>query len=114
VEEVELRRRVSIYRTDRTALDVAGRVVILVDDGLATGATMRAAATAVRRQRPARLIVAVPVGLSGGCAEMNHLVDDIICTWMPQEFYAVGQAYETFDQTTDEEVQRILRAAQHD
>lgn len=107
-ELVELRRRQSAYRGERPPLRVAGRVVILVDDGLATGATMRAAVTACRQERPERIVVAVPIGLSGTCDELREVADEVVCTWTPMAFFAVGQGYVHFDQTTDDEVRELL------
>jgi putative phosphoribosyl transferase len=107
-EREELKRRQHAYRDDRPPLEVAGRTVILVDDGLATGATMRAAVAAVARERPARLVAAVPVGSAEACAELRDVVDELVCVSIPEPFWAVGQAYETFEQTTDDEVRRLL------
>jgi predicted phosphoribosyltransferase len=86
--------------------------VFLVDDGLATGATMRAAVAAVRSQNPARIIVAVPVASKDTCREVGALVDELVCLWTPRPFRSVGQAYQNFEQTTDGEVREILDAAQ--
>ncbi len=110
-EEVELVRRQGAYRAGRPALELTDRVVILVDDGLATGATARAAVAAARREHPARLVVAVPVGSREACADIGQVADDVLCAWMPDDFAAVGQAYENFDQTSDDEVRQILGAA---
>lgn len=107
-ESDELRRREQAYRRGREAAPVAGRIVILVDDGLATGATMRAAATAVRRQNPARLVVAVPIGSPRTCAELAELVDELVCPWMPRRFAAVGQGYRDFGQVDDATVTSLL------
>ena len=107
-EAVELARRQQEYRGDRPAVVVTGLTVILVDDGLATGATMRAAIAAVRHETPARITVAVPVGSPDTCDEIRDLVDELICLYAPQRFWAVGQAYENFGQTTDAEVRSIL------
>jgi predicted phosphoribosyltransferase len=111
-EQQELKRRERAYRGDRPKLDVRGRTVILVDDGLATGSTMRAAAMALREQQPARIIVAVPVSSPSSCNEFKALVDDCICVVTPEPFYAVGLWYEDFRQTTDEEVRRLLAQAE--
>jgi len=108
-ESEELKRRQHAYRDDRPPLEVEGRTIILVDDGLATGATMRAAIAAVRGERPARLVAAVPVGSREACDEIGQLVDQLVCLSVPQPFWAVGQAYERFDQTSDEEVRRLLK-----
>ena len=104
----ELRRREQAYRGDRPPLDVCDRVVILVDDGLATGSTMRAAVEAVRRQRPARVIVAVPVGGDEGCRLLSTIVDQVVCPWIPRNYAAVGQAYRNFRPVEDDEVRRVL------
>jgi putative phosphoribosyl transferase len=112
-EQRELDRREQAYRGNRRPPQVHGRIVILVDDGLATGSTMRAAVTALRQQKPARLIVAVPVAAASTCQEFQEQVDLIICATTPEPFYGVGQWYEDFSQTTDEEVRNLLeRAAQ--
>jgi putative phosphoribosyl transferase len=110
-EERELVRREEAYRGDRPRLDVKGLTVILVDDGLATGATMRAAVTALRRQRPKRIVVAVPTAAPDTCDEFRAEVDEILCGMTPTPFYAVGAWYEDFSQTTDEEVQQLLKTA---
>ena len=93
------------------SVPIEGRVVILVDDGLATGSTMRAAVLAVRRLIPAELVVAVPVGARETCRALAEVVDDVVCALMPEPFTAVGLWYENFDQTTDEEVRRLLAAS---
>src|SRR5438132_5129314 len=110
-EQRELERRERDYRGDRPAPDVRGRIVILVDDGLATGSTMRAAVTALRRQDPARIVVAVPVGAPETCAEFQDQADEAICARTPEPFYAVGLWYRDFSQTTDEEVHDLLKRA---
>lgn len=107
-ERQELRRREGRYRGERPPLAVAGRTVILVDDGLATGASMRAAVVALREQRPAEIVVAVPVAAPETCAEFRTEVDKIICAETPRPFYGVGMWYDAFPQTTDEEVHRLL------
>jgi putative phosphoribosyl transferase len=109
----ELKRRETLYRGQRPAFNVSGRTVILVDDGLATGATMRAAAVTLRKQNPARIIVAVPVGALDTCNDFKADVDETVCLEMPEPFYGVGQWYVDFSQTTDEEVQRLLAQARH-
>lgn len=116
-EEAELARREREYRgvpargSHRRPPDVAGRAVILVDDGLATGSTMRAAVEAVRHQRPAEIVVAVPVGAPETCAAMNLVADQTVCAYMPDRFAAVGLWYEDFSQTTDDEVRALLAEA---
>jgi putative phosphoribosyl transferase len=109
-EEEELRRRERIYREHRPPAEVRGRTVILVDDGLATGATMRAAAAALRVQHPERLIVAVPVAPPETCESLRQEVDDVVCALAPEPFLAVGNWYDDFTQTSDEEVRELLRA----
>jgi len=102
------------FRGDRPPPDVRGRVVLLVDDGLATGSTMRAAVAALRRQQPARIVVAVPVGAPDTCAEFQDEADEAVCARTPEPFYAVGMWYDDFSQTTDEEVRDLLsRAPDH-
>ncbi|MDP5181416.1 phosphoribosyltransferase family protein [Blastococcus sp. BMG 814] len=108
-ELAELRRRAEAYRGARPAPVVAGRHVVLVDDGLATGASMRVAVTAVRANGPARLTVAVPVGPRSALAELAGAVDDLECPLAPTGFRSVGQAYDDFSETSDEEVLEALR-----
>jgi predicted phosphoribosyltransferase len=112
-ERQELVRREAVYRGDRPELEITDRVIVLVDDGLATGSTMLAAAQALRRHAPKRLVVAVPVGAPDTCDAFRDEVDDVICGAAPERFYAVGQWYEDFSQTTDDEVQQLLTAASH-
>ncbi len=107
-ELAELERREQAYRDGRPPLDVRGKVAILVDDGLATGSTMRAAVAALRRLGPARIVVAVPVAAAATCAELRHEVDEVVCALTPEPFYAVGLWYEDFSQTTDDEVRELL------
>jgi len=112
-EQRELERREQLYRGDRPPPDVRNKTVILVDDGLATGSTMRAAAAALREQGPDRIVVAVPTAAPETCDEFRDTVDDIVCAITPDPFYAVGLSYEDFSQTTDDEVCDLLaRAAQ--
>src|SRR5262249_35017952 len=110
-EQQELERRERTYRGDRPPPEVRGRTVILVDDGLATGSTMRAAVAALRRLEPARLLVAVPVGAPGVCADFQDVADEAVCAETPEPFYAVGLWYGDFSQTTDEEVHELLERA---
>jgi predicted phosphoribosyltransferase len=107
-ELAELRRRETTYRGDRPPLDLRARAVIVVDDGLATGATMRAAVVAVRRQAPERITVAVPIGSPTACAALAPDVDEVVCLRAPLSFRAVGQAYDDFTATSDEEVRAAL------
>lgn len=108
-EEVELQRREREYRGQRPALDPRGRTVILADDGLATGSSMRAAAQALRLRRPAKIIAALPVGSPEACAALALDVDSFVCLNRPDRFQAVGQWYERFDQIADTDVQQLLR-----
>ena len=110
-EQKELQRREQLYRGGRPAPEVRGRTIILVDDGLATGSTMRAAVAALRQQGPARIVVAVPVGAPSTCDEFRADVDQIVCGFTPEPFYGVGQWYEDFSQTSDEEVRELLDLA---
>lgn len=110
-EGAELQRREREYRGDRGRLELSGRTVVLVDDGLATGSTMRAAALAVRGSGPRRLVIAVPVAAEQTCAELRSEVDELICAYMPAPFHAVGLWYEDFGQTSDEEVRELLERA---
>jgi putative phosphoribosyl transferase len=107
----ELERREAAYREGREPPDLEGKTVILVDDGLATGSTMRAAALAVRRQNPARIVVAVPVAAAETCDAFREDVDEIHCGLTPQPFHAVGLWYEDFSQTSDDEVRELLARA---
>lgn len=110
-EQRELERRERIFRDDRSPPDVRGRVIILVDDGIATGATMRAAVTALRQLQPARIVVAVPVAAPDVCEKFRAEADEMICVCTPEPFYGVGQWYEDFAQTTDAEVREMLARA---
>jgi predicted phosphoribosyltransferase len=107
----ELERRERAYRGDRPPPEVRGRTVILIDDGLATGASMRAAVAALRAQNPARIVVAVPTAAPETCAAFESEVDEIVCAMTPEPFYGVGRWYEDFSQTTDEEVRALLEEA---
>jgi predicted phosphoribosyltransferase len=110
-ERVELERRERAYRDGRPLVAVEGRIVLLVDDGLATGSTMRAAVLAVRRLRPASVIVAVPVGARQTCQALREDADEVVCPFTPEPFSAVGLWYADFSQTTDEEVRQLLARA---
>ena len=107
-ERLELDRRDRLYRDGRQLAPVRDHVVILIDDGLATGSTMQAAVIALKRLEPARIVVAVPVGARDTCERLSRLVDEVVCLTMPEPFQAVGLWYETFSQTTDEEVRQLL------
>src|SRR5438876_9037533 len=112
-ETTELQRREQIYREGRPAPELRDRIAILVDDGLATGATMRAAVKALRQRGAAKIVVAVPVGPPDTCHEIEEQADETICLSMPEFFQAVGQYYEDFSQTSDEDVRELLaRGAQ--
>jgi putative phosphoribosyl transferase len=113
-EEAELARRQELYRGDREPPAVAGRVAIAVDDGLATGATMRAAVSALRALGPARVVVAVPVGARRTCQELGEVADEVVCARMPATFQAVGQWYTDFAPTTDAEIRRLLSDSRRD
>jgi putative phosphoribosyl transferase len=110
-EQRELERREALYRAGRAAIPVRGRTIVLTDDGLATGASMKAASKAVRAKGPHRLIVAVPVAARQTCDELRDDVDEVICAETPEPFMAVGSWYEDFRQTTDEEVRLLLEKA---
>ena len=107
-ETEELHRREQAYRGGRPPVDVVGKTVILVDDGIATGASMRAAVRAVRAGEPAQVVVAVPVGPPSACRELAEEADDVVCATMPSGFEAVGQVFEDFHQVTDDEVRELL------
>ena len=107
-EGTELARRQQAYREGRPPLDVSGKVVIVVDDGLATGATMRVAVVALRTHGPARIVVAVPVGARSTCGELQGEADEVVCLRAPLTFMAVGQWYQDFSPTTDEEIRALL------
>lgn len=111
-EEQELQRRERLFRGERAPPDVRGKTLIVVDDGLATGATMRAAVAALRQGGAARIVVAVPVGAPETCAALQRAADEVICAMEPEPFYAVGLWYRDFEQTSDGEVQELLRAAE--
>jgi putative phosphoribosyl transferase len=109
--EKELERRANLYRGARPSLKVEGLTVLLVDDGIATGSSMRAAIDALRQMKPARLVVAAPVAPLSTCNRLKREVDELVCVHTPEEFYAIGQFYEDFSQTADEEVAELLRRA---
>jgi predicted phosphoribosyltransferase len=111
-EVQELERRERVYRAGRDPPNLTGKTVILVDDGLATGSTMRAAAQAVRRYDPARIVVAVPVAAKETCDEFRDVVDEIECAITPRPFHAVGLWYQDFTPTSDEEVRELLTRAE--
>lgn len=107
-EAAELARREQVYRRGRPRLDVRERVAVVVDDGLATGATMRAAVSALRAQSPARVVAAVPVGSVETCVQLRDEADEMICLRTPTSFHAVGQWYDDFTQVTDDEIHALL------
>ncbi len=108
-EQLELERREALYRGDRRAVDLAGKTVVLVDDGLATGASMRAAVLAARARRPAAVVVAVPVASRQARDALSHVADDVVCATVPEPFLGVGASYDDFRQTSDAEVTRLVR-----
>jgi putative phosphoribosyl transferase len=110
-ERLELERRDTLYRAYRPFPDLAGRVVVIVDDGLATGATMRVAVEAVRVRHPARIIAAAPVASGLACEALREVADDCVCAASPEPFYGVGRWYDDFSQTTDQEVITLLDSA---
>lgn len=110
-ETIELERRERIYRGDRAPLSLAGKTVVLVDDGLATGASMEVAVDAARTHDPAAVVVAVPTGPPSTCARLRGIADAVVCLDTPRGFFAVGQWYEDFRQTTDEEIIALLHEA---
>jgi len=107
-ELTELSRREQAYRGNRPEPEIRGRTAILVDDGLATGSTMRAAAQALAMKEPAKIVVAVPIASPDTCEALSHEVDEIVCAVTPEPFYAVGLWYDDFDQTTDDDVRALL------
>lgn len=113
-EQAELERRERTYRGTRRAPEIANRIVILVDDGIATGSTMRAAVAAVRAQSPLRVVVAVPTAAASSCRQFESLADEVFAVIQPERFFAVGEWYEDFSQTSDDEVRALLdRAGQN-
>jgi len=107
-EERELERRERAYRGGRIPFPIAGRKVILVDDGIATGSTMRAGVAALRRLQPARIVIAVPVAPRATCAMLRKVADEVVCPIEAEDFFAIGEWYEDFSQLTDEDVQNLL------
>ncbi len=110
-ERRELRRGEERYRRGEPALELAGKVAVVVDDGLATGSSMRAAVAAIRHQQPVRVVVAVPTGAAAVCEQLSEHVDELHCVSSPTPFHAVGLSYRNFSQTSDDEVRRLLEAA---
>jgi putative phosphoribosyl transferase len=110
-QKQEITRRVAEYRGDRPGLELAGKAVILVDDGVATGATTLATVRAIKSQQPSELILAVPVGPQDSIESLRQEVDQLVCLHAPEVFWAVGAFYNVFDQTSDEEVKTLLKAA---
>ncbi|MBA3771579.1 MAG: phosphoribosyltransferase [Ramlibacter sp.] len=113
-EQAELVRREHLYRGDRPAAAVAGHTVIVVDDGLATGSTMRAAAAGIRQLKPSRLVVAVPVGAEDTCRQLRLVADEVVCCATPHPFRAVGLWYREFPQAGDDEVRQLLEEARRE
>lgn len=109
----ELRRRELACRGHAGAPEIEGKTVLLVDDGIATGSTIRAAVRALRQQRPKKIVIAVPVAAADACRELRPMVDEVVALLEPDDFRAVGQWYANFNQTTDDEVTRLLAAARH-
>jgi len=107
----ELERRERIFRGDRPPLDVKGKVAILIDDGIATGSSMRAAINALRQHNPARIVVAIPVAPFSTCRRLRSEVDELVCVDMPESFYAIGQFYADFSQVADDEVTSLIHRA---
>jgi len=113
-EQAELVRRERLYRGDGPAVSLRGRTVIVVDDGVATGSTMRAAVLAIRQQLPARLVVAVPVGAEDTCEQLRAEADEVVCCATPRPFRAVGLWYRNFPQASDDEVHELLEEARRE
>jgi putative phosphoribosyl transferase len=111
-ESQEIIRREKLYRGDRPPIDIAGKTVIVTDDGLATGASMLVSVDAIRALRPQRIVVAVPVAPPETITRLRHVADDVVCPLVPPQFNAVGEWYENFAQTTDDEVKQLLSLAQ--
>ena len=113
-EQAELVRRERLYRGEGPAMPIRGRLVIVTDDGVATGSTMRAAVQAIRQQQPARLVVAVPVGADDTCEELRAEADEVVCCATPRPFRAVGLWYHSFPQASDDEVHQLLEEARRE
>jgi len=107
----ELERRERVFRGDRPPLELEGKIAILIDDGIATGSSMRAAIKALRLHKPAKVVVAIPVAPLSTCHRLRTKVDELICVYMPESFYAIGQFYADFTQVADEEVTELIRRA---
>jgi predicted phosphoribosyltransferase len=112
-EQRELERRERAYRDDRPPIELRDKTIILIDDGLATGSTMRAAIAALKRQEPTRIIVAVPVAPASTCEELREEVDEVVCPLLPEEFDGVGRWYDDFSQTSDDEVRTLLEQSHY-
>ena len=110
-EEMEVQRREQAYRGSRAPILVAGKKVILVDDGIATGSTMRAGVAALRKLQPARIVIAVPVAPRATCVLLRKLADEVVCAIEPEDFFAIGEWYEDFTQLSDADVQNLLENA---
>ncbi|AQH00904.1 phosphoribosyl transferase [Burkholderia sp. KK1] len=113
-ERAELERREKLYRGDMPPLDMKGRIAIVVDDGMATGATMKAAAMSLRHAHPSKIVAALPVAPLDSEARIEDIVDDFVCVMRPERYFGVGQFYVDFDQTSDDEVRELLDAARKD
>jgi putative phosphoribosyl transferase len=112
-EEESVRQREALFRNGRPAPQIAGKTILLVDDGLATGSSMRAAVAALRQLGPARIVIVVPVGSAGTCRELEREADEVVCLVTPEPFWAVGQWYADFSPTSDEQVQELLQHSKH-
>ena len=112
-EREELQRRERLYRDDRLFPEVRGLTVILIDDGLATGSTMKAAVRALRQRHPAKIVVAVPIAAAPTCEELRSMADEVVCLNTPEPFYSVGSWYDDFSQTTDDAVRELLQVSVH-
>ncbi len=110
-EQAELERRNRLYRQGRSSPDIKGKTIIIIDDGLATGATMRAAIASLRQAGAAKIIAAVPVGAASTCGKVEQDADELVCLYTPEPFYGVGQWYSDFSQTSDESVLALLESA---